>query len=119
MHTCHSSSGYGFQVEVNYHCHALGLHIVEVPILFADRTAGSSKMSSRIVFEAAQVVWDLRLAGRSAPTMPAPSSAAVPGLEPGSQRQPRQPKSTPTDHETWSLDRQPARETEEMASVVS
>lgn len=54
------SNGYGFQVEVNYRAHALGFHIVEVPIRFADRTVGRSKMSSGIVFEAARVVWGLR-----------------------------------------------------------
>ena len=64
-----TSSGYGFQVEVNYYCHALGFHIVEVPIVFPDRTAGTSKMSSRIVVEAARVVWQLR--GTPAPTAPA------------------------------------------------
>ena len=60
-----TSNGYGFQVEVNYYCHALGFHVVEVPIRFVDRTAGTSKMSSGIVVEAAKVVWQLR--GRPAP----------------------------------------------------
>jgi len=55
-----TSNGYGFQAEVNHLCHCLGFHITEVPILFTDRTAGTSKMSSRIVFEAARVVWQLR-----------------------------------------------------------
>ncbi|MFN8635050.1 MAG: polyprenol monophosphomannose synthase [Chloroflexota bacterium] len=57
------SNGYGFQVEVNYRCHRLGFRIVEVPIYFVDRRVGQSKMSSGIVFEAAKVVWRLRLSG--------------------------------------------------------
>ena len=75
-----TSNGYAFQVEVNYYCHALGFHVVEIPILFTDRTAGTSKMSSGIVFEAARVVWQLRGApvpvARTAPTVvPTPSGS--------------------------------------------
>jgi dolichol-phosphate mannosyltransferase len=55
------SNGYAFQVEVNYACARSGLRIAEVPIVFPDRTAGSSKMSSRIVLEAAWLVIRLRL----------------------------------------------------------
>jgi dolichol-phosphate mannosyltransferase len=55
------SNGYGFQVEVNYRCHRKGFRIVEVPIMFVDRRVGKSKMNSGIVFEAAKVVWRLRL----------------------------------------------------------
>lgn len=54
------SNGYGFQVEVNYLCHRGGFRLTEVPIVFPDRTAGSSKMSARIVLEAAARVWQLR-----------------------------------------------------------
>ncbi len=54
------SNGYAFQVEVNYACARSGLRIAEVPIVFPDRTAGSSKMSSRIVLEAAWLVVRLR-----------------------------------------------------------
>lgn len=55
------SNGYAFQVEVNYACVSAGLRVVEVPIVFRDRTRGASKMSGRIVAEAALVVWQMRL----------------------------------------------------------
>ena len=54
------SNGFGFQVEVNYLCHRHGLRMVEVPITFPDRTAGRSKMSTGIFFEALALVWRLR-----------------------------------------------------------
>ena len=54
------SNGYGFQVEMNHLCHRAGFRIVEVPIVFPDRTAGQSKMSRRIFLEAATLVWKLR-----------------------------------------------------------
>ena len=46
------ADGYGFQVEMAYRVHRLGLPIAEVPIVFRNRRAGSSKMSKRIVVEA-------------------------------------------------------------------
>ncbi|MCU0495495.1 MAG: polyprenol monophosphomannose synthase [Chloroflexaceae bacterium] len=55
------SSGYSFQVEMNYRCHKAGFRIREVPIVFPDRVAGHSKMSQQIVLEAALMVWKLRL----------------------------------------------------------
>lgn len=54
------SNGFGFQVEVNFLCHQAGFRVVEVPITFPDRLAGTSKMSSTIFLEAAMVVWQLR-----------------------------------------------------------
>src|SRR5882757_2535380 len=50
--------GYAFQVEMTYRAIQLGFRIVEVPIVFRDRRAGSSKMDSTIVAEA---VWRLPL----------------------------------------------------------
>ena len=44
--------GYGFQIEMKYSTHKLGFKIQEVPIIFVDRTAGTSKMSSGIFGEA-------------------------------------------------------------------
>jgi dolichol-phosphate mannosyltransferase len=44
--------GYAFQVEVTYRAIELGFDVVEVPIVFRDREAGSSKMSRSIVLEA-------------------------------------------------------------------
>ena len=55
------STGFGFQVELNYLCHRAGLRIAEVPIVFPDRTRGASKMSGRIAAEAALMVLQLRL----------------------------------------------------------
>jgi dolichol-phosphate mannosyltransferase len=46
------SSGYAFQIENTWRAHRHGLRIVEVPITFTDRTAGSSKMSGPIAREA-------------------------------------------------------------------
>jgi dolichol-phosphate mannosyltransferase len=55
------SNGYAFQVEVNYACTRAGFQIKEVPIVFPDRAHGTSKMSSRIVVEAAWLVVRMRL----------------------------------------------------------
>jgi dolichol-phosphate mannosyltransferase len=55
------SNGYAFQVELNYRCHQAGFRIRELPIVFRDRVAGRSKMSWRIIMEAAVMVWTLRL----------------------------------------------------------
>lgn len=44
--------GYGFQVEMKYNAYKLGSCIKEVPIIFVDRTEGTSKMSSGIFGEA-------------------------------------------------------------------
>ncbi len=54
------SSGYVFQVETIYVAERLGYRIHEVPIYFADRREGQSKMSFRIQFEAAMRVWQVR-----------------------------------------------------------
>ncbi len=57
-------AGYVFQVEMTYRAILLGYRVVEVPITFRDRTAGTSKMSKGIVLEAAVHVprlrWQLR-----------------------------------------------------------
>ncbi len=55
------SDGYGFQIEMSFRCWKKGFTIREIPILFVDRLAGVSKMSRRIVYEAAFMVWRLRL----------------------------------------------------------
>ena len=44
--------GYGFQVEMKYNTYKLGFKIKEVPIIFVDRTEGTSKMRSGIFGEA-------------------------------------------------------------------
>jgi dolichol-phosphate mannosyltransferase len=59
------TAGFGFQVEVTYRAARAGARVREVPILFRNRRIGTSKMSSRIVFEALWRVLELRL-GRPA-----------------------------------------------------
>ena len=56
------AAGYVFQIETTYRTRRKGFKVVEVPIHFADRTAGQSKMSRAIVFEAVWKVPALRLA---------------------------------------------------------
>ncbi len=51
------SQGYAFQVEMGYITHLRGYKIKEVPIYFAERTRGTSKMSLNIQVEAAKRVW--------------------------------------------------------------
>ncbi len=53
--------GYGFQIEMKFNMYKLGYKIVEVPIIFKDRTAGVSKMSSGIFKEAIFGVIGLRV----------------------------------------------------------
>ena len=53
------SNGYAFQVEMTYIAHRLGYRFGEVPIYFADRRWGDSKMSFHIQIEAAIRVWQL------------------------------------------------------------
>lgn len=55
------SDGYSFQIEVNYLVWKKGFTVVEIPIMFVDRRTGTSKMSRRIIWEAAFLVWKLRL----------------------------------------------------------
>ncbi|MSP74491.1 MAG: polyprenol monophosphomannose synthase [Myxococcales bacterium] len=55
--------GYGFQIELTYRALRRGFSVVEIPIQFADRVAGQSKMSGRIMTEALSMVWKLRLGG--------------------------------------------------------
>lgn len=56
-----ASTGYAFQIEMNFRAWKLGFRVGEVPIVFVDREAGESKMSGAIVREAIWRVWALRL----------------------------------------------------------
>ena len=56
------SKGYAFQIETTYRALRAGFEVVEVPITFADREVGGSKMSKGIVVEAIWKVPRLRLA---------------------------------------------------------
>ena len=58
------ADGYGFQIETTYRALRSGARVAELPIVFADRVAGASKLSRRIVLEAAVVVWRLRFEGQ-------------------------------------------------------
>jgi dolichol-phosphate mannosyltransferase len=61
------SNGYAFQIEMSYRVWKRGFRLVEIPIIFVDRTEGVSKMSKRIMREAIWMVWRLRwwsLSGR-------------------------------------------------------
>ena len=53
------SDGYAFQIEMNFKCWKKGFRMREIPIVFVDRAAGESKMSRRIIWEAAGMVWRL------------------------------------------------------------
>ena len=56
-----TSDGYSFQIETTWRAQRHGAHIEQVPIVFHDRVAGASKLSRAVVFEAAFVVWKLRM----------------------------------------------------------
>ena len=67
-----SAFGYAFQVETTYRAIRAGFRIVELPIVFRDRRVGESKMTRRIVLEAAWRVPAMRLPGNRTghPTRP-------------------------------------------------
>ncbi len=54
------SNGYAFQIEMSFRAWKKGFRIVEIPIVFVDRTEGTSKMSRKIIREAVWMVWRLR-----------------------------------------------------------
>lgn len=53
--------GYAFQIEMKYRAKVRGFRIHEHPIIFTDRTAGTSKMSTKIFREALLGVIELKL----------------------------------------------------------
>ena len=55
------SSHYSFQIEMNFKAWKKGFRIKEIPIVFTDREAGSSKMSKSIIREAVWMVWKLKI----------------------------------------------------------
>lgn len=55
------SEGYSFQIEMNYKAWLKGFKLKEISIVFTERVDGHSKMSKKIVYEAAWMVWKLRL----------------------------------------------------------
>jgi dolichol-phosphate mannosyltransferase len=56
------TNGYGFQIEADFRIYKAGLRVKEIPIIFVERRAGTSKMSKRIIWQAFWLVWKLRLA---------------------------------------------------------
>ncbi len=54
-----NSDGYAFQVEMTYLASLFALRIAEIPIYFADRRWGKSKMSFQVQREAALRVWQM------------------------------------------------------------
>ena len=52
--------GYAFQIEMKFTAYKLGFKLEEVPIIFADRVLGQSKMSMKIFKEAFFGVWNLK-----------------------------------------------------------
>jgi dolichol-phosphate mannosyltransferase len=73
------AEGYVFQIEVTYRALLAGFRVVEVPIVFQDRTAGTSKMSARIALEAMWLVPRLRRSAAAAVAAGAAGSRAVAG----------------------------------------
>ena len=57
-----TAKGYAFQIETTYRALRAGFRVVEMPINFADREEGGSKMSKAIVLEGMWKVPALRLA---------------------------------------------------------
>jgi dolichol-phosphate mannosyltransferase len=54
------SNGYAFQIEMSFRAWKRNFRITEIPIVFVDRTEGTSKMSRSIIREAVWMVWRLR-----------------------------------------------------------
>jgi dolichol-phosphate mannosyltransferase len=61
------SDGYAFAIETTWRARRHGATVTEIPIVFTDRVAGASKLSRRIVAEAALLVWKLRWEARPSP----------------------------------------------------
>lgn len=55
------SNGYAFQIEMTFKAWKNKFSVSEIPIIFIDRTTGTSKMSKKIVREAIFMVWKLRI----------------------------------------------------------
>lgn len=60
-----TTNGYGFQIETLHRTERAGISVIEIPITFSDRAAGTSKMSSSVIREAASAVWQWRRQGSS------------------------------------------------------
>ncbi len=58
--SCIRSFGYSFQMEMNYRMWKMGLKLKEIPITFAERRAGQSKISGSIAIETLKLVFKIR-----------------------------------------------------------
>jgi len=72
------SNGYIFLVEMAYIAYVMGFKMIEVPIHFADRRWGKSKMSLKIQLEAAMRIWDVWWHYRDLRRKHSPSEIKVP-----------------------------------------
>lgn len=78
------SNGYSFQIETLHCAWISGFRVVEIPIIFEDRRAGTSKMNTSIVGEALALVWRLAIKSRfqRRPAAVHPHSVAAGGRAP-------------------------------------
>jgi dolichol-phosphate mannosyltransferase len=78
------SQGYVFNIELCFRAQRAGMRVVEVPIVFRDRTVGDSKISLPIAFEALWLVPTLRFPSlrRAWPARDAPLAGAVRSVRP-------------------------------------
>lgn len=53
------SSGYAFLIELKYLLHKVGANMAEIPIIFANRTGGESKMAGHIISEGVLAPWKI------------------------------------------------------------
>lgn len=65
-----TSRGYAVQIELNHRCHRAGFRLEELPITFAERSRGHSKMTLGIVVEALAVVTTLWFETRAGKVLP-------------------------------------------------
>jgi dolichol-phosphate mannosyltransferase len=78
-----SSEGYAFQIELTYRALLAGFRVQEIPIVFQDRAAGTSKMSAHIAIEA---FWLVPLLRRSAAAAVGRHRARLTGSQPRNTR---------------------------------
>ncbi len=57
QHLFIDSEGYAFLIELKFLTTYLGYRVGEVPIIFADRTQGQSKISERVILESSLIPW--------------------------------------------------------------
>jgi dolichol-phosphate mannosyltransferase len=88
------SQGYVFNIELTYRALRAGFRVEEIPITFRDRTAGQSKISLDIAFEALLLVPRLRRLSHERP-VPLQGEAPAAGEEPAAGEAPAAEETTP------------------------